>query len=499
MDQPHFSLILPILNGMPGLRRAMEAVRRQSYRNFELVVQDGGSRDGSLEYLRQLDLPSVSIVSEPDHGIGQAYNRAMQRARGRLVVPLACDEWLDDKALETFARWDAEHPNAAFVFGGSQFWKTEHDVYAALQPDQFDLFKFMMSEMAPTAGGYFNKAIIGPDFYLNENLKTCPDFDLFIRLGLRFDASKIVVKQEILHNAMVDRSSRSYRPEFFAQMTRDRAAILQQNFAQHGASPFLHRLRDACISSMYCHLAVDLMNLAGETSEVHGYLFEAARHQPGSAKLAGVVARLQELRDTAFGQRLGRKVISVSEPPNFALPIDGILDVNSANSSREWIATGARTRVQDDRVLVTTSWAAWTPAAQIPFQFGELLADATDETGFRLELSVKVISGRVAVGILNKNGRINDERLLSEGDEAYVALPFGPGDAALFVRNAADGISATALADFRVLGLQFPGSETRSEDIDSPAAEAATNCAIPGLGSDIGAALPLLASGLETR
>ena len=237
MTEAFFSLALPIRDGLPGLKRAIEALQRQTYQNFELIVQDGGSTDASLDYVRQAKLPRIDIVSEQDSGIAQAYDRALTRCAGPLVVPLACDEWLDDDALETFASWYREHPDAAFVYGGARLWKNEAEIHSLFYPGRYDLLQFLASEMTPTAGGFYNKKVIGPDFHLDEGLKTCPDFDLFIRLGLRFDGLHIVEKRAIRFNAMVDRSSMTYRPESFDQFAHDRRYILERFFLQQGNCP----------------------------------------------------------------------------------------------------------------------------------------------------------------------------------------------------------------------------------------------------------------------
>ena len=61
---PLVSIILCVRNGMPHVRHAVESVRSLTYSNYELVVQDGASTDGTLEYLRSVEgLPAMSIAS----------------------------------------------------------------------------------------------------------------------------------------------------------------------------------------------------------------------------------------------------------------------------------------------------------------------------------------------------------------------------------------------------------------------------------------------------
>ena len=81
-NSPLISLVLPVKNGMPHLQTAINALRRQTYRHFEVLVQDGGSTDGSLAYLESIrDLPAMEIVTAPDAGIGYVSSRHPPQSR----------------------------------------------------------------------------------------------------------------------------------------------------------------------------------------------------------------------------------------------------------------------------------------------------------------------------------------------------------------------------------------------------------------------------------
>src|SRR3954470_16079290 len=98
---PLVSIILCVRNGFPHVREAVESVRALTYGNYELVVQDGASTDGTLEYVRSIEgLPAISIVSAADSGIGQGFNRAVQRCRGEIVGSVDADNRLRPDALD---------------------------------------------------------------------------------------------------------------------------------------------------------------------------------------------------------------------------------------------------------------------------------------------------------------------------------------------------------------------------------------------------------------
>ncbi|MFB0833962.1 glycosyltransferase [Arthrobacter halodurans] len=87
-QQPLFSVITITRNDLAGLRTTTDSVHRQSLQDFEHIVVDGASEDGTVEWLSQnLSLnPKVSWKSEHDTGIFNAMNKGAKLARGRLLV-----------------------------------------------------------------------------------------------------------------------------------------------------------------------------------------------------------------------------------------------------------------------------------------------------------------------------------------------------------------------------------------------------------------------------
>ncbi|MDE3047635.1 MAG: glycosyltransferase, partial [Verrucomicrobiota bacterium] len=117
---PLVSVVIPTKNSLPHLKNAIEGLRRQTYQHFELIIQDGGSTDGTLEYLANIhDLPSIDIQSQIDSGLGQAYNRGIARCRGDYLFLTASDERLFDHTLEKLLEWFKEYPSAAVIYGGA--------------------------------------------------------------------------------------------------------------------------------------------------------------------------------------------------------------------------------------------------------------------------------------------------------------------------------------------------------------------------------------------
>lgn len=104
-----FSIIVVCLNPGQKLKSTMDSILEQTCRDFEVILKDGGSTDGSVEPWRLnagMDGSKVRFFQGQDKGIYDAMNQAVSHAVGDFVLFMNCgDRFADDKVLE----WTAEH------------------------------------------------------------------------------------------------------------------------------------------------------------------------------------------------------------------------------------------------------------------------------------------------------------------------------------------------------------------------------------------------------
>lgn len=101
---PFFSIITATHNAERHLPDLLESLATQTCKEFELVLQDAKSSDGTLEILDAYSnrIASLSVVSEPDTGIYDAWNKALLRAGGEWILFLGADDTLvSDTTLST--------------------------------------------------------------------------------------------------------------------------------------------------------------------------------------------------------------------------------------------------------------------------------------------------------------------------------------------------------------------------------------------------------------
>ncbi len=116
-----FSVIVAALNAGEKLNKTVDSVLRQTYADYEIVVKDGGSSDGSVEALLQDE--RIRLISEPDRGIYDAMNQAVKAARGEYILFLNCGDLLyDDRVLERVAgRIEKEKGDSPLVLYGDTY------------------------------------------------------------------------------------------------------------------------------------------------------------------------------------------------------------------------------------------------------------------------------------------------------------------------------------------------------------------------------------------
>lgn len=126
MAVPMFSIIVVSLNAGEKLLRTIESIRAQTYTGYEVIVKDGGSRDGSVEALRRsLREPErqeahIRILEEKDSSIYDAMNQAVEKTSGRYLYFLNCgDYFFDAHVLEELAGRIEEDRTGALLFYGN--------------------------------------------------------------------------------------------------------------------------------------------------------------------------------------------------------------------------------------------------------------------------------------------------------------------------------------------------------------------------------------------
>lgn len=123
-DAPRFSILVPAYNAESTLAETIESVRAQTFSDWELIIVDDGSTDGTLALARRYaaDDARIRVVSQENRGSGGAYNTAVREANADLLVMLSADDLLLPEHLAAIDALVRENPDAS-VFTCDGFYE----------------------------------------------------------------------------------------------------------------------------------------------------------------------------------------------------------------------------------------------------------------------------------------------------------------------------------------------------------------------------------------
>ena len=115
-NSPLFSIITPVLNDKLGLIQTMESLKIQKLRDFEHIVIDGGSTDGTLQFIKDSKLIDIWI-SEKDEGIYDGINKGIKISNGTYINTInAGDFYRSEDSLSTINEYFNKN-DVDFIFG----------------------------------------------------------------------------------------------------------------------------------------------------------------------------------------------------------------------------------------------------------------------------------------------------------------------------------------------------------------------------------------------
>lgn len=240
--KPLVSILTPCYNSEKYLARCIESVLAQDYPHIEMVIQDGGSTDGTVSILKRY-ADRVHWESRKDQGQSDGLNRALQRCRGEIIGVLnSDDEYLPGAvswAVEQFSK-DLE---AAVIYGRQYNMDSEGCVVGASDgPNPYNFVKiFCCEEVIPAQAAFIRRAswkVVG--FHVDVTRKTCPDYELWARLGLKFPMRYV---PHFVARYRQHAGSEGFNPEIVDQMVFSKREVVDRICADLATPGFIRKLK----------------------------------------------------------------------------------------------------------------------------------------------------------------------------------------------------------------------------------------------------------------
>jgi glycosyltransferase involved in cell wall biosynthesis len=111
------SVITITYNSSRTVRDTIQSIINQDYQNIEYIVVDGGSKDGTIDILKEYQNVITKWVSERDNGISDAFNKGIKLATGDIVLLLNSDDWLETNVIGKVVEMFETDPDTDIVHG----------------------------------------------------------------------------------------------------------------------------------------------------------------------------------------------------------------------------------------------------------------------------------------------------------------------------------------------------------------------------------------------
>lgn len=204
-----FSVIIPLYNKAPYVKKALESVFAQTYKDWELIVVDDGSSDDSLAIAKQFitdrcaedrctvdrhngcrSTMSVEIITQQNQGVSAARNNGIAASKGEYVAFLDADDWWEPTFLVKMAQLISDYPDAGLYASNYYYHKDGKNIVKVDIPTGY--FNYPQKYYENFAMPVWTGATIIPRKILEEKggfplgVKLGEDFLLWAKIALSY-------------------------------------------------------------------------------------------------------------------------------------------------------------------------------------------------------------------------------------------------------------------------------------------------------------------------
>jgi len=185
---PTVSLCIPTYNRKDYLKQTLDSVFAQTYKDFEVFIVDDGSTDGTEEMIRNSGY-NVRYYWQKNNGDAAARNKLIELANGKYIAFLDSDDLYFPDSLQRLVTAIQNDQSKSVVYGPYLAIDEIGNISARKRKDLPSGFitEYLFQEIiVHTSGSMFSKTILKEEGGFDESLPICSDYDLCLRLSLKY-------------------------------------------------------------------------------------------------------------------------------------------------------------------------------------------------------------------------------------------------------------------------------------------------------------------------
>jgi glycosyltransferase involved in cell wall biosynthesis len=233
-----------------SIRRCIESILNQSYKNLEIIIQDGASTDGTLEIIQSYHDDRIKLVSRPDSGPPEAFWTALKRCTGDYIGSCLSDEEMLPQSVEEAVKTFEKNPGFGGICRDMYLMDENGEIKGLGKGQPFLVHDYLSGIFTPHfATAFFRRSSLeNIGLYSRNWHMDCGEYELWCRLGLAYP---IAYKPGFCAKYASHTGQLSRDPTNIVQMFWARARVLKELF-NDPAYPQLYnneRLRLSCTVS----------------------------------------------------------------------------------------------------------------------------------------------------------------------------------------------------------------------------------------------------------
>jgi glycosyltransferase involved in cell wall biosynthesis len=177
-----FSVIVPSFQQGEFLERTLQSLLDQDHRDVEIIVQDGGSTDQSVDILKRYDA-RLRWESKPDKGQSAAINEGMRKATGEFLSYLNSDDVLCAGALRRVAEFFASHRDADIVYGLADFIDERDEVLEVYPTEPWNYTRLLEMCFICQPACFWRRSVMERHGPFDESMRYAMDYEYWLRVG----------------------------------------------------------------------------------------------------------------------------------------------------------------------------------------------------------------------------------------------------------------------------------------------------------------------------
>ena len=180
------TIITVVRNGAAHIRHTIESVLGQTYPNIEYIIIDGLSTDGTVDIIRGYESRSAHWKSEPDEGIGDAFNKGLELATGDYIQYLNADDLLAGKdVVSQVVNLIHKHNQPALIYGDiGLISQQSHEIIQRLIM-QFTASALLQGRALPHPALFAHKSYFAKYGNFDNSFRIAMDYDWLLRGALQ--------------------------------------------------------------------------------------------------------------------------------------------------------------------------------------------------------------------------------------------------------------------------------------------------------------------------